>query len=281
MPTYTEEDITPDIAERWLETCNKMNRKIRWDKVAEYAEIMKQPAGWKLNGQGWSFDTEGVLVDGQHRALAVKKSGVTIRTLVTRGLAPGVRPTVDEGIKRRFMDDLTMNGITNANARESLFRKILAWEINGGLAVASKTKIGRPVMAASYPEYASQITATLADTQRWKTRFPGNNGALEFMFWLLQYKKNFNPGTVEKFFQILTIGSENDENKVLLKVQDELRGEGLYRKDRKQTGAPYQVFWMHRGWNAWIRGLQVVKLRLPDGGLSDPYPPLERAYNLR
>ncbi len=278
MPTYQEEDVTPEIAAKWLEAYNKMNRSIRWHKVAEYSEIMKAPGGWKLNGAGITLDTDGILVDGQHRLWGVVKSGITIRTLVTRDVSPGVRPTVDENIRRQFADDLTMNGIKNGHSNAALLRRILVWEVNGGLATLQKTTVGRPTLSARWPEFAFEITSTYKETSRWQQRFPGNKGSLHFMYWLLHYHLQYNPSTVDKFFQILTIGSQDPEDKVLLRCIDELRGEGLYRNERGQTGVPYQIYWMIRAWNAWMTGRKIAKLALPTGGLQDPYPELERAY---
>ena len=278
MPTYAEEDVTPEIAAKWLEAYNKMNRTIRWHKVMEYGEIMKAPGGWKLNGAGIVLDTDGILVDGQHRLWGVVKSGITIRTLVVRDVSPGVRPTVDENIRRQFSDDLTMNGVKNGHSNAALLRRILVWEVNGGLAVLNKTTVGRPTLANRWPEYSYEITSAFKDTYRWQQRWPGNKGSLHFMYWLLHYKLGYNPATVDNFFQTLTIGSKDPEDKVLLRVVDELKGEGIYRNERGQTGVHYQVYFMIRGWNAWMTGRKIAKLALPQGGLQDPYPKLERAY---
>jgi hypothetical protein len=279
MPTYEEIDVTPEMAARWMAECNIMNRNLRVNKVAEYAEAMK--AGqWKLNGQGWSFDTDKVLVDGQHRCAAVERSGVTIRTLVVWDVAPGVRPTVDEGVKRNFADDLKMNGIRNSIAGAALLKRSLVWEANGGLARLAHSKVSRPTLAAAWPDHAYGIAQAVSETQRWKHRFPGTQGALDFTYWLLKYKKGFNPATVEKFFQVIAIGSQDEEDAALIKLVDQLSGRGAYQVERGQTGIAYQVYWMCKGWNMWLTGRQVANFALPRGSggqLIDPYPALERA----
>jgi hypothetical protein len=274
--TYLEETIDPGKAAEYLEH-NDVNRTIRPHKVTEYARAMK--AGrWRVNGAGIVFDDEGHLVDGQHRLKAIIESDTTIVLLVTRGVSPNVRPTVDEGIKRQFKDDLAMTGVVSAHANAALLRKILVWKQNGGLANLDKTSIGRPEMSAKWPPLAHDVTQTIRDTMRWKMRWPGNKGGLDFFYWLLMFENENNPETVEEFFQILTIGSQNPDDRLLLHVQDALAGRYTqYKKDRRQTGVPYQAYWLSRGWNGWLHGDKLTRLALPPGGLADPFPKLLRA----
>lgn len=76
-------DVTPIQAATWLES-NKFNRKISDVSVLRYARDMA--AGqWTLNHQGIAFGDDGVLVDGQHRLMAVVKSGETVKMMVTWG----------------------------------------------------------------------------------------------------------------------------------------------------------------------------------------------------
>jgi hypothetical protein len=76
-------DVTPIQAANWLES-NKFNRKISDVSVSRYARDMTN-GHWTLNHQGIAFDDEGVLVDGQHRLMAIVKSGVTVKMMVTWG----------------------------------------------------------------------------------------------------------------------------------------------------------------------------------------------------
>jgi hypothetical protein len=277
MATYSEKEITPELAAKWLEF-NKVNRNVRIKKVREYAEMMTAN-GWKLNGSGITFDNDGMLVDGQHRLLAVVESGETILSLVTEGVSPGVRPTVDENVKRSFKDDLAMAGIRNSYPNASLMRKIMIWQENGGLARLSTSSTQRPLLAAAWPEHAHDVVESNKEAGRWQGRWPGNTGALAFMVWLLKYEDANNPRMVDRFFQTVIIGSQADEDRVIaVQLRDRLAGTGSYYATRKQVGVPYDVYWMIRGWNAWLTGSHVTKFILPRGGLADPYPKRERAY---
>jgi hypothetical protein len=78
-------DITPKFAGDILAKHNGKNRKISERIVDKYANDMKVGA-WGITHQGIAFDTEGDLLDGQHRLAAIIKSGKTIKMLVTTGL---------------------------------------------------------------------------------------------------------------------------------------------------------------------------------------------------
>jgi len=69
-------NINPDLAAAWLDK-NENNRPINWNYVAQLARDMK--AGrWRLTHQGIAFDTQGRLIDGQHRLWAVIEADVTV-----------------------------------------------------------------------------------------------------------------------------------------------------------------------------------------------------------
>ena len=51
-----------------------------------------QDGKWRLNGKTICFDSTGRLLNGQHRLSAVVRSGVTLTTVVVRGLDPDLVP---------------------------------------------------------------------------------------------------------------------------------------------------------------------------------------------
>ena len=70
-------DISPEIAETWITECNSHNRKLVESHAQRLAGEMKADR-WRLTHQGIAFDTNGVLIDGQHRLWAIVLSGKTI-----------------------------------------------------------------------------------------------------------------------------------------------------------------------------------------------------------
>lgn len=104
-------DVTPAMAELWLQN-NFNNRPVSKDTVTAYAREMKR-GRWLPNHQGIAFDDQDELKDGQHRLLAIVKSGCTVRLMVTFGLPSKVKGTrmtgndvVDRGKPRTVADQL-------------------------------------------------------------------------------------------------------------------------------------------------------------------------------
>ena len=88
------EIITPANAEAYLRN-NAKHRKIKQKKVDEYVNEMKD-GKWRLNGKVIIFDSNGRLLNGQHRLHAVVQSGVPLTILVVRGVDPTVLETNEE-----------------------------------------------------------------------------------------------------------------------------------------------------------------------------------------
>lgn len=74
-------EISPEQAKKWLEK-NDNNRNINYAKVKKMAKDMKE-GHWDTTHQGIAIASDGTLVDGQHRLLAIVESGVTVRMNVT------------------------------------------------------------------------------------------------------------------------------------------------------------------------------------------------------
>ncbi|MFA4972409.1 MAG: hypothetical protein WC683_07330 [bacterium] len=95
-PTTTE-DITLDTAKRYL-AASKGNRRINEFRVDTYVRDML--AGRWYIGETIKFDSNGVLLDGHHRLLAILKYGLPVRSLVTRNLPPESIRGIDLGQPR-------------------------------------------------------------------------------------------------------------------------------------------------------------------------------------
>lgn len=108
------ESITPEKATEYLKR-NKTNRPIRQAVVETYALDMRK-GHWLQNHQGIAFDTDGNLIDGQHRLEAIRMSGVTVIIMVTWGVPPHSKngmtiftmDTVDRGKQRTIGDQLCL-----------------------------------------------------------------------------------------------------------------------------------------------------------------------------
>src|SRR3954469_22575211 len=92
-PDVSIETITPEKAAKWL-AHNPANRNLADARFGAFAAAVLRNE-WRLHGESIKFDLNGDLLDGQHRLAAVVKSGVTIQSVVVRGVPRDDQKTID------------------------------------------------------------------------------------------------------------------------------------------------------------------------------------------
>jgi len=120
---YEDVFVNPLIAQEYL-TRNIKNRNVKQHLVSKYASDMAE-GRWKANGECIKFDTDGNLIDGQHRLRAVIKSGMTILMTVARGVKEDAIPTIDLGSVRSVRDVFCIEDIPNANIVSTIVRRYI------------------------------------------------------------------------------------------------------------------------------------------------------------
>jgi hypothetical protein len=118
--------ITPAVARDMLRR-NTHNRPIRAARVNGYARLMTG-GQWHNNGEAIKIAVDGTILDGQHRLLAVVKSGATITILVVSGLPMEAQSTMDGGAKRNPGDVFALRNEQNATMLGSVTRKVWLWD---------------------------------------------------------------------------------------------------------------------------------------------------------
>ena len=98
------EEITPEKARRWLKK-NVKNRRIRSNRTTALAAAIKR-GEWQINGASIAVIDTGKMIDGQHRLEAIELSGVTVKSLVVRGLPESAQESTDRNLVRSFADAL-------------------------------------------------------------------------------------------------------------------------------------------------------------------------------
>jgi hypothetical protein len=109
------EFVTPAIAELYLKS-NTRNRPHRELRVGLFVAILTKNQ-WKPTHQGIAFRSDGTLADGQHRLMAIARSGVGAVMMVTRGLPDDEIEVIDQHKAREAHDvlRLTYGGDTSRN----------------------------------------------------------------------------------------------------------------------------------------------------------------------
>lgn len=101
-------EVTPALAIKWLEG-NTHNRSVNDAHVKRLSQDIRQ-GRWQLTHQGIAFDTDDLLVDGQHRLWAVIEAGMPITTRVFFNEPPDNRRVLDSGHRRSNYDILNITG---------------------------------------------------------------------------------------------------------------------------------------------------------------------------
>jgi len=168
--------VTPHIAELWLRR-NTHNRKPSLSTVARYAADMQHGRWRQATGETIIFDSLGRLQQGQHRLMAVVKSGITIRFWVMFNADPNDFTVIDSGWKRTTANVLSVQGVANASALAAICRSALmlrdyfhvSWS---GKAIVEITNSAVMEFYESNREIASEAT-TQAESLRRSIYIPG------------------------------------------------------------------------------------------------------------
>lgn len=117
--TTVIETITPEAAKKYL-SCNiGRNRTVHTKVANKYARDIKN-GSFVTTHQGIAFDTEGNLIDGQHRLIAVMLSGKPIVSLVSRNVPTDSMAYIDRGTSRTVRDSLTISNPGSDDASKVL-----------------------------------------------------------------------------------------------------------------------------------------------------------------
>lgn len=122
-------DLTPELATKLL-GINVQNRPVsRAHKEKLEKAIIN--GEWQINGQPIIIFNDGRMGDGQHRCHAVIKTGISIKTLIIKGIDPATFNTIDNVKPRSAADILNMKGEKNANKLSAAARTYLSYFLKG------------------------------------------------------------------------------------------------------------------------------------------------------
>lgn len=141
--------ITPEIAAQLLER-NVRNRRMDKRHYESLSHVMVQ-GDYILNGETIVLDSDGNLLDGQHRLRACVLCGKSFDTLVVRGIHPSAFDTIDGGRARTTGDVLSIEGEPNPNAVAGAVSQFIQFVDCGGrmaAGIGGHTRKATPRLAA-------------------------------------------------------------------------------------------------------------------------------------
>lgn len=191
---YTERmTVTPPLAARMLDF-NSRNRPVSSKKVTRLAEKMRS-GNWVWTHQGVGFDTDGRLVDGQHRLMAVVASDTSQDLLVTYGMSPDAFDHVDTEGSRNSADLLAIRvpGIKHRKALCAISRASMRGIVNpnGQTTAATVAEFAEwyreqitPIYEAIRPQSAwarkAPLMAAFFNAVRGVDEWPGGHGGRDY-----------------------------------------------------------------------------------------------------
>ena len=105
-------DMTPELASKWFDLA-RFNREINDTIVALYVRQIKEGL-WRRTHQGIALTKAGVLIDGQHRLLAIIKTGQTVPMIVFVDEPEENFEFIDCGRNRSHLDMMRLSQRNNA-----------------------------------------------------------------------------------------------------------------------------------------------------------------------
>lgn len=253
-PTTSIVIVTPDMARRWLER-NISNRPISNITVAKYRRDME--AGlWHFTNAGVAFDTDGNLIDGQHRlhAIAQLASGNGIALNVTRGLPPESRFYIDQGRKRSSGNQLAMAGVKNYNHNASAAKFFLVWQ--SGI-MFRDNKQAQLITAPQIQEWVNchpDLIRMANEAHNYLLKNDAQPSVARAAFFAFA---KISPQQAAMFFEKLSTGAGLESGNPILALRQRLETDRRTRRSRPQRE---QLGLIVNTWNAWRKGrdLQAV-----------------------
>ncbi len=199
--------LTPEKASILLKQ-NGNNRRINLDHVDFLAKEMKS-GKWKLNGQSIVVSRKGELLDGQHRLMAIVKSGQSIESILCEDAEESIMATIDTGRSRNAADVFSMNHVTNANAKAALAKNLYMWNLerthidHGGIKGSMK-----PSNRKIYDVYSTDIQNIELALNRSEKKLIqlANKGNMAFAIYLLLEK--YSIALVDEFLEYVRDGGD-------------------------------------------------------------------------
>lgn len=249
--------VGPELAGEYL-AHNTHNRRPRATAVGGYVQDMLN-GDWRWTGDPIRFDVNGVLIDGQHRLLAIVESGVTIPLLVLRGLAAEAQDDIDAGVPRKFYDVLALHGEVNSGSLAAIVRKVAHWEQGRR---GDSTKGSKPTTAAllrvldAHPELRD--VAREAKTICTHVDLPASLVGL--VYWLFT---NIDEEDAQFFFARLSDGQSLAKGDPIYQLRSTISTSRAQLGERNQR---YLLAVTIKAWNAYREGETVGQLRFRTGG---------------
>lgn len=240
--------LTPSRAQGFLDSM-VANRKLSDRRVEMLADALSR-GEYVFNGDPLKFNSQGRMVDGQHRCAAVIKSGVSIPILIVENLKPSAIETIDGGKPRSMSDRLQMKGYIYTNEIASL--ALLLWKYRNGLVTGTRKTTPTAHQLFEFIKKDPQIAVSAKFSSNYNLPFLTKR----FVAFLHHRIHAIDKSVWPEFWEALSEGTGLDENDPLLVLRNLL----LRAKLSRVRHLSPTVTWAFciKAWNAWYNQEEVA-----------------------
>jgi hypothetical protein len=240
--------VTPTIAAGWLKK-NPNNRSIGAKALRDLVADMR--AGrWKDNGSAIRFDTNGNLLDGQHRLKAIVLSNTTYNVVVVTGLDPEVFDTIDNGKGRTSYDALEVKKVDHYKRVSSALAVVIMYDRGIKATVRDAIRPNQVMgILEKYPDMPAAIEEIGKQSPRFLTRslFDG----LYYVF------RRFDPQMALEYMTALRTGTGIETLDAWHQLRERLIRNQADSAKLKETHIAALII---KGWNLARQGKDVNRM---------------------
>ena len=247
--------VTPELAEQWLEY-NAKNRPLVQNTINRHSAAMIA-GNWMFTGEAIIFDTDGMLLNGQHRLWAVIESKKKITTAVSGGIHPDAFKYIDIGRKRTGGDTLAVMGEKNYTNLAASCRLLELFRL--GVLANGRGPISRGTITNDRVVEVLMENPHLRDTTVIATTSAAGGvltvSEVSVLYYLFQAAR---PEMVETFFTGYKSGANLEELSPILKLRyrlDKLHTDSNGERDKRMKLAI-----TIKAWNAFLEGRAVSRI---------------------
>ena len=248
-------EMTPTKAMGMLEK-NSNNRSSRQALVEQYASDMRNGLWNAENGETIKVDSDGGLLDGQHRLMAVVESGVTVKMVVVTGLSPSGRETIDTGLSRTAGDILYLAGHTSDSTILATAAKYLCVLEERGIANITIYRPSKRSILAKFLDNSEGLNKSLSMIKTLEAKKVMGLGMATFFHYVFS---QIDEHKADLFFHGLGIGTGLISTSPIYRLREKFLLSRVQKKLRLTNVD--QVAFTIKAWNAYLFNRPVSVLR--------------------
>jgi hypothetical protein len=256
--------ITPSIAKSLLEA-NKRNRRISQPSVHRYTYDMINDRWKEDTVEPIKISKSGVILDGQHRLLAVIASGKSIFFHIAYELDDSVTAYLDTGKSRNATDVFKIEGVLNDSSIPSTISFFNYLSLSRKAGVQKNHKATNAMLLEQYYENAEFWQDVVRRSHRWYTSF-AKILPKSCVGGFYAHFHSINKVQAELFMEELCMGFDITNNVINL-----LRNKLMQDKvSPRKMPATLKYAIIIKTWNVWITNQKVKILKYDT--INEPFP---------